>query len=64
MKEDDKDDFDRDFDSSEEEVVKVEKKKTRRTNAASDSASSTTYTATKNFQPNPNFFNDIFNVRN
>lgn len=30
---------------------------------AVSSGGATTYTATKRFQPNPNFFNDIFNVR-
>lgn len=56
------DDFDREFDSSDEIVVE-KKKKSKRTKASTGPAP-TTYTATKQFQPNPNFFSDIFNVRN
>lgn len=59
---DDQDDFDRDFESEEEEV-KIKTTKSKRTKASGDSGIATTYTATKQFQPNPNFFNDIFNVR-
>ena len=56
------DDFDKEFDSSDEIVVE-KKKKSKRTKASTGPAP-TTYTATKQFQANPNFFSDIFNVRN
>lgn len=49
-------------DGSSEENYEVVKIKTKTQTNIGSSSGATTYTATKQFQPNPNFFNDIFNV--
>lgn len=51
------------FDADDEGYDVVTKSKTKsKANYGGGSSGAATYTATKQFQPNPNFFNDIFNV--